>query len=98
MCFSVPNSIENAFENIGNGPERVKALAQESGTSYLPRVELESTFICAYCLQVNDILVDVTAGKVQDYVEDCQVCCRPNRLRILVDEEMTEATVSAEPE
>ncbi len=61
-------------------------------------MELESSYICAYCLQVNEILVDATAGRTQEYVEDCQICCRPNRLRIVVDEEMEDATVDAEPE
>ncbi len=61
-------------------------------------MELDTSFICAYCLQVNEILVDGTAGRQQEYVEDCEICCRPNRLRIEVDEEMTEAIVNAEPE
>ncbi len=61
-------------------------------------MEIESSFVCSYCLQVNEVLVDATAGRHQDYVEDCEVCCRPNRLHIDVDEEMEEASVSAEPE
>ena len=61
-------------------------------------MEIESSFVCAYCLQVNDILIDATAGRRQEYVEDCEVCCRSNRLHIEVDEEMEDATVTAEPE
>jgi hypothetical protein len=61
-------------------------------------MELETSFVCAYCLQVNEILVDTSGGRTQEYIEDCQVCCRPNRLRIAIDEELEEATVSAEPE
>lgn len=61
-------------------------------------MELESTFICTYCLQVNTILVDTTAGTLQEYTEDCQVCCRPNRLHIRINEEMEEAEIEAGPE
>jgi hypothetical protein len=31
--------------------------------------------------------VDVSAGMEQEYVEDCPVCCRPNVIRVEVDEE-----------
>lgn len=61
-------------------------------------MELESSFLCAYCLQVNEILVDASAGRTQEYIEDCQVCCRPNRLRVEIDEEFEEAIVNSEPE
>lgn len=30
-------------------------------------------------------MVDESAGHRQTYVEDCQVCCRPNVLRITWD-------------
>lgn len=58
-------------------------------------MEIEATFICAYCLQVNEVVVDASGGLSQEYVEDCQVCCRPNRLVITVDEEMQEASIEA---
>jgi hypothetical protein len=58
-------------------------------------MEIEATFMCAYCLQVNEILVDGSGGPTQTYVEDCQVCCRPNQLTITLDEEMREALVDA---
>ena len=29
--------------------------------------------------------VDLSAGEEQEYVEDCPVCCRPNRLRVAID-------------
>lgn len=59
-------------------------------------MEIETTFVCVYCLQVNEIVVDASGGMKQDYVEDCQVCCRPNRLLITVEENMRNAR--AEPE
>ncbi|HXF99390.1 MAG TPA: CPXCG motif-containing cysteine-rich protein [Bacteroidota bacterium] len=59
-------------------------------------MELEATFVCLYCLQVNSILVDSSAGNHQEYVEDCQVCCKPNKLIIEIDEELKEAEVYTE--
>ena len=38
---------------------------------------LESVLIqCPYCWETLDISVDLTVPE-QEYVEDCQVCCRP---------------------
>jgi hypothetical protein len=42
-------------------------------------------FQCAGCGQWNETVVDESAGHRQTYVEDCQVCCRPNVLRITWD-------------
>jgi hypothetical protein len=59
-------------------------------------MELEGSFVCPYCLQINTILIDVTAGKHQDLIEDCQICCRPIQITIDVDAEAEEANVSAD--
>lgn len=59
-------------------------------------MEIEATFVCMYCLQVNTIMVDSTAGLEQEYVEDCQVCCKPNKLVIVIDEELQSAEVYTE--
>ena len=72
------------------------ALATNRGRFYLCRMEIEATFICVYCLQVNEIVVDGTGGVRQEYIEDCQVCCRPNNLIITVNEEMQEASIEPE--
>lgn len=48
---------------------------------------METTYFCAYCGEENDLDVDPTAGMRQEYVEDCQVCCRPNRLLITLGAE-----------
>ena len=36
----------------------------------------EHAVTCPYCLETIEVLVDLSAGD-QDYIEDCQVCCRP---------------------
>lgn len=44
-------------------------------------------FQCAGCGEWNETSVDVSAGRRQEYVEDCQVCCKPNLLRVEYDGE-----------
>ena len=39
-------------------------------------------FQCAGCGEWNETAVDESAGSRQQYVEDCQVCCKPNVLAI----------------
>jgi hypothetical protein len=59
-------------------------------------MEIESSFICPYCLQLNTILIDITAGTRQEYIEDCEVCCRPTKLSVVVDQEEQTADVTAD--
>jgi hypothetical protein len=37
---------------------------------------------CPYCGQINEIVLDPGSGSEQEYVEDCQVCCRPWLVRV----------------
>lgn len=55
----------------------------------------ETTYSCAYCGEPNDIVVDLSGGEVQQYIEDCQVCCRPNSLYITANTSTGEAWVEA---
>jgi transcription elongation factor Elf1 len=41
--------------------------------------ELEHTFTCHYCGSETSMLLDPTAS--QEYVEDCEVCCKPIQIR-----------------
>jgi len=34
----------------------------------------------------TEIAIDAGGGAYQDYVEDCQVCCRPWRVTVAYDE------------
>ncbi|HEX6467013.1 MAG TPA: CPXCG motif-containing cysteine-rich protein [Terriglobales bacterium] len=43
---------------------------------------MNCSFQCAGCGEWNQVLVDPSNGRRQMYVEDCQVCCRPNVLSI----------------
>ncbi|HEX6982090.1 MAG TPA: CPXCG motif-containing cysteine-rich protein [Balneolaceae bacterium] len=53
-------------------------------------------FICAYCGETNHTFVDPSQGKVQKYIEDCQVCCQPNELSVSFDDWNKEYLIRAE--
>jgi hypothetical protein len=54
------------------------------------------TISCPYCGEHIDILVDGSMPE-QQYVEDCQVCCRPIVLCVTVDAD-GDAVVTAQCE
>ena len=39
--------------------------------------DTDALVACPYCGETNEIALDPGSGARQDYVEDCQVCCRP---------------------
>jgi hypothetical protein len=43
------------------------------------------TYSCAFCGEVNDVLVDPSGGRRQTFTEDCVVCCRPNLITLVFD-------------
>ena len=55
-------------------------------------------FQCAGYGEWNQTVVDASAGTRQSYVEDCQVCCKPNVLTIAWDMSAGEYTIYAELE
>lgn len=48
----------------------------------LPSADIE----CPYCGEVITVFVDDSAGD-QDYIEDCQVCCKPIQIRVRLDQD-----------
>lgn len=52
---------------------------------------------CSYCGETNHTFVDPSQGTVQKYIEDCQVCCRPNELAISYDQWNDEYIINARP-
>ncbi|WP_203301402.1 CPXCG motif-containing cysteine-rich protein [Marinobacter sediminum] len=50
---------------------------------------LESVLIqCPYCWETLDVSVDPSVLE-QEYVEDCQVCCRPIVIHVTFDDDLT---------
>ncbi|AXC11120.1 hypothetical protein ACPOL_1778 [Acidisarcina polymorpha] len=61
-------------------------------------MSLAAGFQCAGCGEWNETVVDESAGSRQNYVEDCQICCKPNVLAVLWDASALEYTIMAELE
>lgn len=57
---------------------------------------IETSISCPYCGESISVLIDNSLPE-QTYVEDCQVCCRPIELSVIVDME-GEVIVSARSE
>ena len=51
---------------------------------------------CPYCGEPVQLIVDPGGGADQDYVEDCEVCCRPWAVRLAFDAE-GRASVTLDP-
>jgi len=50
------------------------------------------------CAGWNDTVVDESAGSRQSYIEDCQVCCKPNVLAIEWDRSAKTFSIQTELE
>lgn len=56
---------------------------------------LEGRYTCATCGELIETGVD--PDQRGGYIEDCQVCCRPNRLTVSRDPETGAVTIDADP-
>ena len=54
---------------------------------------LEVSVQCPYCWERFSLLIDASVES-QEYVEDCEVCCRPIDFAVEIDEE-NQAVVQA---
>ena len=59
---------------------------------------MEGGFQCAGCGEWNETAIDESAGRIQAYVEDCQICCKPNVLTLTYDRCAGGFTIVAELE
>jgi hypothetical protein len=50
-------------------------------------VQDEAEVFCPYCGEAVTVTLDPYGGSGQDYVEDCEVCCRPWQVRVRYDDE-----------
>lgn len=42
----------------------------------------EAVIVCPHCGEAIEIALDAGSGSRQEYVEDCEVCCRPWRVSV----------------
>ncbi len=47
--------------------------------------QIEKNIHCPYCDEVITLFIDPSIAE-QSYVEDCQVCCQPIILDVVIDE------------
>jgi len=62
--------------------EPLDPLDQDPDEEPADSADSEGVVVCPYCGEANEIALDPDGGAFQDYIEDCQVCCRPWRLRV----------------
>ncbi|OGR51134.1 MAG: hypothetical protein A3I11_00480 [Elusimicrobia bacterium RIFCSPLOWO2_02_FULL_39_32] len=46
--------------------------------------EEDYSFDCPYCMETNDIRIDLTGGKKQQFIYDCEICCHPILIKLEV--------------
>ncbi|MEM6613904.1 MAG: CPXCG motif-containing cysteine-rich protein [Cyanobacteria bacterium P01_C01_bin.72] len=59
-------------------------------------MQTTAEYSCAFCGESNSTFVDISGGMQQSYVEDCQVCCRPNVLYIYFDEDTLDVEIQSD--
>jgi len=47
--------------------------------------ETDAVVVCPYCGEGIEVELDPGSGSVQEYVEDCAVCCRPWHVSVRYD-------------
>ena len=61
-------------------------------------MQTTAEYSCAFCGESNTTFIDISGGMQQSYVEDCQVCCRPNILYIRVNEDTLNVEIDSDYE
>ena len=58
--------------------------------------DTEATVLCPHCGEGVEIAIDPGSGAAQEYVEDCEVCCRPWQVTVTFDADgVAEVTVNS---
>lgn len=59
--------------------------------------QIEHDIYCPYCGESISVLIDGSIAE-QEYIEDCQVCCRPINFFVVVSEDALTVEVKTENE
>ena len=59
-------------------------------------METTAEYYCAFCGEPSTTFVDISGGMEQSYIEDCQVCCRPNVLYVRRDEDTLDIEIDTD--
>ena len=52
-----------------------------------PELSDTERVFCPYCGEASELRVDLAGGAVQEYVQDCEICCHPWLVRVQLDGE-----------
>ena len=58
---------------------------EDQGPEEPAALDTEAEVTCPPCGATVSLTLDPAGGRAQDYVEDCEVCCRPWRVRLWYD-------------
>ena len=62
------------------------------------RLDTDTVMIrCPCCGETSEVVVDLSVA-LQEYVEDCYVCCRPMSISVSVDEDSLHVDTRSETE
>jgi hypothetical protein len=56
--------------------------------------ETETDVVCPYCGETVTMSVDPGSGSVQEYVEDCEVCCNPWAVKVRFTDGVPEVMIT----
>ena len=58
--------------------------------------DTEATVLCPSCGEMVELAIDPGGGPSQEYVQDCEVCCRPWQVTVTFDVDgVAEVTVTS---
>lgn len=91
MRFS--DELPDAFRSDGTDDPDLEADLDEAFPLGDGTAEMDAVVACPYCGESVEIALDPGSGNSQDYIEDCEVCCRPWAVSVFYDD-AGHATVS----
>lgn len=59
-------------------------------------MQTTAEYYCAFCGEQSTTFVDISGGMEQSYIEDCQVCCRPNVLYVRINEDTLDIEIDSD--
>lgn len=51
------------------------------------RIQADAQVTCPHCGEEFELALDPAGGGEQEYVEDCEICCRACRVHVIWDED-----------
>jgi hypothetical protein len=76
-------------DDLGDLDDAEDALDDEESPLGDGVADLVGEVHCPYCGEACEITLDPGSGSHQQYIEDCQVCCRPWQVSVSYDDDGT---------